>query len=816
MPVPHTYNCYGNVLKPSGTAVPQAPAAALPCCGTPPPPPNSKFGMAFTPRGNLLILVIFAGFTEDYELNPQTGQPNCSDFNSAPWPQTDATHQLPGTAIPQNLADFGYTSQNQFSPTATDLTVSNYFYQISKTTTSPLRVTFDYFPQRINVSRSAAPAGSLMGYGDAVFNKIEQDFPNFDWSPWDKRLNDPNFLTDNGALGRDYKVDYVVICWRTSTCSSAFLPPHTGIAGVPGHTFPATATNPAYTITAGHMQTGLEIEKGAFVREIAHTVYAAPHMWGVNRGTTGPYWSQTFGWGMMPNVQTFQSPNAWERWYLGWTELRAGASQVSTDIQDASSLTATGGVYTLRDYLSTGDVMRIRLPNTSQYLWLENRAKNSPFDQSDYTVGGDGLAFRPPPRGLVGMVEDLNGSRQNQSRFYSLPTNGMRVVSAQGNFDYTHSATYGTYNNHLWGNGMFDLYGPNGPTSMPVPNPTGTHSQISTMRFDLTGDGVINYDPASGNGDVTIGNESLWDWVEQGQFTDGGLGPDIGARLVGFRYGLDTNPVIIPHQTYDVSNERLSQIPLSGLSVEIMGYDAPSGDLTLWVRYDDTRIRQSTRWTGDLKTYPVANAYNGAEVYVDSYATLTLNRSATAQRAHPGPGQDFVNDTRLTVSTGTRLVTAAAGHLLLEGAGTTLYVEDNASVQVGSGGSLYAGPGTTISVQNRSDLQDNGQLVLKVGSKLIIRSTGQVILGTQRPALFPTPLPNPSTTGTVAIAWPADAAPADAAGFRYELQDLQGQVLRRGQCQARPTELPGVTAGLYLLVTTSPTGERKTQRVEVR
>jgi len=310
-------------------------------------------------------------------------------------------------------------------------------------------------------------------------------------------------------------------------------------------------------------------------------------------------------------------------------------------------------------------------------------------------------------------------------------------------------------------------------------------------------------------------NETSFMWVERGVLTDGALGPRIGTRQVGFRYGLDSNPMIIPHQVYDQTNERLTQIPLNGLSVQVTAYDTATGDLTVQVRYNDTKINQSTRWTGDLKTYPVANAYNGSEVYVNSGRTLTLDRSGTAQRAHRGPGNDFVNDTRLTVSTGTRLQVASAGALELRGQGTMLYVDNGASVGVGGGGYLLASPGTTISVQYRADLGDGGQLILKTGSQLIIRSTGQVIPGTQR-AAFPAPYPNPGTAGAVSFAWPTGTEPADAAGFRYEVQNLQGHSVRKGTCKPGQNDVAGVAAGLYLLVTTSPEGERQTRRVEVR
>ena len=56
----------------------------------------------------------------------------------------------------------------------------------------------------------------------------------------------------------------------------------------------------------------------------------------------------------------------------------------------------------------------------------------------------------------------------------------------------------------------------------------------------------------------------------------------------------------------------------------------------------------------------------------------------------------------------------------------------------------------------------------------------------------------------------------DVAGFRYEVQNLQGRPVRKGTCRPGQNDVAGMAAGLYLLVTTSPEGERQTRRVEVR
>lgn len=469
----------------------------------------------------------------------------------------------------------------------------------------------------------------------------------------------------------------------------------------------------------------MSLARDAFLHEVGHTLYNAPQLFGAN-GTTGNRFYQTYGWGLMQTVPTFYASNAWERWYLGWTELQTSNGQgglTGSDIQDATSLTATSGYYTLRNYTTTGDVVRIKLPNTSQYLWLENHAKAGPCDRPIWQTAGDGQPFLPPPTGLLAMVEDMGDRDTQLSPFDRTKVNGLRTLSAEGSFDYN-PGTLATWNNHLWDNSFYDMHGFG--SSTPTPNPAGGQNQVTAFRWDRNGDGKINYDAYNGNGDRATGNETVLNARVNGTFTDGLLGPALGTRQVGFRYGLDTNPMLIPHQKFDATTQHLSEIPISGLSVEITAYNSATGDLTIRVRYNDLTIGHDTRWTGELRTY----SGNGISIY--NGVRLTIDRSATPQRSTLSSRGDFVNDTRLTIAanTYTSLYFASAAFLDLKGAGTTLYLEDGASVYVSGGGRLTAYAGTAISVNNRSDLNDQGQLVLKVGSTLTIRSTGQVINGT--------------------------------------------------------------------------------------
>ncbi|UOQ98964.1 hypothetical protein MUN81_05590 [Hymenobacter sp. 5317J-9] len=112
-------------------------------------------------------------------------------------------------------------------------------------------------------------------------------------------------------------------------------------------------------------------------------------------------------------------------------------------------------------------------------------------------------------------------------------------------------------------------------------------------------------------------------------------------------------------------------------------------------------------------------------------------------------------------------------------------------------------------------MEDNGNLVLRTGSQLIVRNSGTVIDGTSLRASQPVVFPNPGT-GTASFSWPAATAPASRAGYRYQLTDLQDHVVRQGRVEPSGNALTGLAPGVYLLVTHGPAAPARTQRVEVR
>lgn len=828
-------------------------------------------GYDITPRGDLRVLIIYAGFTNDIDSR-------AVGYSGGPWPQTDANHPVPGTSFPTNAGGGFYTSASQFSSSATDQTISNFYYQMSQFSTSPLRMYATVFPKRINVTADAATdvTRGFYAYTDQVMQALKNDpaTANFNFGQVDNRQGRPNFQTDNSVPGTDQVVDYAIVVWRNA--GQAYGLTTIPVAGGGGWASVSYTDNipssdgKRYEIYTGFTHTaGLDgVNPPLFVHEFAHTIYSSPHYLLAN-GVVGQHFNATEGPGMMGYFRSNFSANAWERWFNGWAELQA--SGVSTDIQDANSLAPTSGLYTLRDFVTTGDMVRIKLPGASgQYLWLENHQDIvSPFggssgnvfnDRYDFIMDGQtpSQPFPNAPRGIIAMVEDVSSNRNLPLDYFDdQGVNGLKVLSAQGNFDYTHSTTTSTYNNHLYGIPLYNF------TDL-IPNPFGGESQISRHRFDADGNGRIVWNPTQGNSGGPR-NEQQFSVVVNGQFEDGILGPDIGYNQVGQKLGLSYPTPIFEHQHYDSTAVKLSSITLGGLSVELVGKRRKDGAITIRVRYDDAEVVANTRWTGDLVLAPGLSA--GV-----SGASLTINKSGTPNRHLPTAAGDFINPTRVLCPAGTTFYQnagpldtgsgvslegdkttfqvagtvhlATRGNTFVVGAGTLLELFSGSVFQLDPRAELLIEAGGTLLVHSGATIQGAGTLTAAAGSYLCVEP-GAAITATRNfnryntgtnPSLGlsgqncqTTFLVAPAPTSTQRSLYTATPNPAndrvslalllqEAGDVTISLQDLSGVsklrlAPRSLEAGTHTLEVPlqGVPTGVYMLVVESPEGRQVTR-----
>ena len=117
---------------------------------------------------------------------------------------------------------------------------------------------------------------------------------------------------------------------------------HGGISSIgPSHEYNDYSIESGYTHCTGGMSIAGTIK--LFLHEVAHELYAAPHVMSANNAFGSRWRFPASGWGMMSNAG-YSGANAWERWLLGWINLTTGTTQISTDIGSDSDL-STGGMY---------------------------------------------------------------------------------------------------------------------------------------------------------------------------------------------------------------------------------------------------------------------------------------------------------------------------------------------------------------------------------------------------------------------------------------------------------------------------------------
>ncbi len=801
--------------------------------------PRSYNGYCHTPKGTLKVLVIYAGFTNDNQLNAN-GTPVPTPYNNTspnnPWPQLggNGSNSEWGYSLPPSAATTFYTSASQFSATAADFSLSNFYYQMSQHNTQPLKMLAVNFPVRVNVTATTAidTTGGWFTYSEMVLDRIRteyqkqlQDALN---QGLDARTNTPAYNSDNSISAPDDKVDYTVIIWRYAGGS----PPGTirlqnaigsggGYASVPSVTLTPTGVIPAITTADGFTQcTGMGgLDKAIFTHEFAHTLYDAPHT-AYRNGVVGKHFDTTDGYGMIGGPM-LDCANGWERWYMNWITLQA--SGTSANVTGPAALSA-GGLYTLRDFITTGDVVRIQLPNsratdgTYQYLWLENHQGKSVWDRRQWDLDGQNpaVAFPAPARGLIAYVEDMHTTQvtprgpTGNGWLVDLGAGGLRILPATGNFDAQPSGTSSAFNRHLWDNIIYNFVGTN-------PNPTGSANNLTWRRADRNGDQIINYNGFTNANFTTIPQpEGYPYWSSNGVFGDGLMGVGMTYKTVGQKLGMNDNPALYPSQEF-TPPQTMSPINLSGLTVELTGV-ATNGDITVRVRFNDVNLSKNVKWTGNVALNTTPGATYAANV--QGFVNLTVDISGTPNRttAIAGAVYPFSTPSRLTVRDGATLHIDDNGKLTLRN-GSTVYVENSANLLADPDGRIQVERGSRLSVKTQAmadALRAYGQLALMSGGQLEIRDTNTVITG----ARVANPLalevyPNPA-----AILMFRLAEATNDATYQYRVLNAYGQAVRTatvtGEKLVTGVQLTGLPAGPYLLDVQASDGTRSVQRAEVR
>lgn len=246
---------------------------------------TSYFGNSLTPTGNLHILIVFIGFDTT----------NVSD-SSITWKHDSIPNWAKG-----NFNDIIDIDDSQLHNRKN---ITSYFHSMSS---GNFLLTGEVYPDLIRVSPDyneiLDSLGNIIGYSldvldvpdDAIeiINLQDNLLFDYDYTRFDNRTNSPKYKFDNSLFSDtlsnpavpDGKFDYIVFAIRHLNHGSNGL----SNPGVSGTLFNGMS---GFIISNGHLHTACEDSytsfNQVFIHEMMHTIYGAPHTWGVN-GVVGDF-----------------------------------------------------------------------------------------------------------------------------------------------------------------------------------------------------------------------------------------------------------------------------------------------------------------------------------------------------------------------------------------------------------------------------------------------------------------------------------------------------------------------------------------------
>ena len=579
--------------------------------------------------------------------------------------------------------------------------------------------------------------------------------PNFNFGLYDNRTNFPMYKCDNSVSVPDMKPDYVVIIWRYNSGWDFKLQPglenivYTPIdyssVNISGYNF----DNAGYVLAGGD---GGGI--GSFVHELGHQLFSGPHYLGANNAMGNRLYIHQSGWGMVTTSAQNEGCNAFERWLLGWTENTANG--VNANLIQPSDI-QNNGIYTLKDFLTTGDAIRIRIPKTNQHVWIENHQKKSIWDfkanvGDDLSLGNEIVADFET--GLYMMVEDMlpsfssitTGFLRSESK-----VNSVKLINAQGQYDYSRNPVPPLLNWDEMSCNIVYTFGRQKANSL-----SGTHPgmqylddfisyNINTDNCTATNipkDGVIK-SIFNHNGGANR-KEAFFMMKETNGTNTNMLYGGYGGRnteainnfnrrsdafQVGDKINMGTNPTITNFPLFNRTTNRLDTTFLNSLAIEVL---SKSGDdVTIQVKLNNYSVNDHPRWTGIIGLKNISDDVN-PDLNLLSGKSILIDQSGYTNRLtkHPITNR-FVNPTVLTLSE-SAFINMNSNSTITVDSGSTIAMKNTSKIVVASGAILKFINNSNLLMSNDAEIivMNGGKLLIESGAKITLSGNSKITLQT--------------------------------------------------------------------------------------
>lgn len=426
--------------------------------------------------------------------------------------------------------------------------------------------------------------------------------------------------------------------------------------------------------------------------------------------------------------------NAWDRQRMDW---KAQGNQYNPSARNADNSaevngdlkaenTEDAGLYYLRDFVTTGDAIRIKLPFTDtvnefpEFIWIENHncvdINGSTFDQWQYQESAS--CIEPAVSGLFMYLQVDKEIRCSNDKniLYGGYSDYLRPITADGFYDRKFD-TSTIFNECVqWGNTY--------AFTKLLPNPLTGGCDQERYTIDIDNNGSIDE------------NDQRVNFVEKlnGTYYKHlymlGNTSHIFTLNGNHKLSICTNPssasmmnLVSLKRANDLENN-LRKIYLNGVSIKILN-QYTNGDILLKIRFDDVDIENDVRWCADTIILSPVQNNTGYSLNLKTGKTITLDQGLTATRmdnpiSFQGK-QVFASPTFFRCTSGSwfnmennsKVIVDKGSSLKLE-TKSKYIIEDSAELIIQSGCSLY--------INNCAGLiiNGNGKLKVKSGATLYI------------------------------------------------------------------------------------------------
>lgn len=423
------------------------------------------------------------------------------------------------------------------------------------------------------------------------------------------------------------------------------------------------------------------------------------------------------GWSMMGGARSsLLTCSAWDRDRLGWLAEDACGRINARNLKghcvngDLDPLMGDTGIFVIRDMVTTGDALRIRMPfldsaEYPQFLWLENHQgwhrNGSPTDRFHYELE------MPCVQGVVpGIFAVMQVDRENKrgKDLFGGHADYLRALPASGFHDMRPRGDT-VPNECLWRGLEYPLI-----VDTRLRNPLTGASELEIPLFDRGDKDVLlskedGIEPRIEVRDGRLINEAMLFGHARQIFTPEGNNT----------ISRTTNPALANMMTLTSSPGRATYgggppdnrvVHLSDMWVTIRE-QRDDGSIVVHVGVNDTLVDRDVRWCADSIVLHPPQDTSACAAHVLEKRTVRIDRSLTPTRIqHPdtvGDVRYFSSPTAFTLARGARM-----------------RLDRKAALELMNGSTLHLLPGTAITLHRKARLKlDRGARVVVHGDAVV-------------------------------------------------------------------------------------------------